>query len=245
MPAPIFLEIIFRPGMDPFDRQWFEEQLEESFAEEGLGQVLGGGTALDGSSSDIALEINQRERGLAVVLALLRREQAPRDTRIVEQGAEDVTHAVYDSQHPYVEPARPEVVQDGGKREPRPLDLPQLGDTFLVPLGGDVYGACRVIRIRNGEYATLVAGTDWFGAAPPALSEALLHSLLVHTCLGAIGPSCTYWLVGKPPAEFRYLGVIEPSATEQKIDIGDYTEHWSFVANGLRLQWDWLRKQPK
>ncbi|HUE72973.1 MAG TPA: hypothetical protein VMP01_18960 [Pirellulaceae bacterium] len=67
MTDPIRLEIVFRPGMDPFDRQWFEEQLEDAFAEDGLGQVFGGGTALDGSCSDIALEVNERERGLAVV----------------------------------------------------------------------------------------------------------------------------------------------------------------------------------
>jgi hypothetical protein len=244
MSNSIRLEILFRPAMDPFDRQWFEEQLEEALIAEQLGEVIGGGTALDGSISDISVDIYDRNRGIAIALEVLRREHAPLETEVVENGDTPLNHQLYDEQHPYIKPEANDT-HEVESRQPRATDLPQLGDTYLVPLGERLFGACRVIAIRNDAYATLMAGTNWFGETPPELSDPRLRSLLIHTCVGAVGPSCTFWLNGKPPKTFDYLGLIQPSEEEQRRSYGQHTDIWSHIADSLFMEWEWLNEQEE
>jgi hypothetical protein len=238
------VEIVFRPGLDPFDRQWLEEQLEEAFAKDGLGEVVGGGTAVSGAGSDIAVDVHPPGSGISVILGVLRRERVPRGTRVIEQGKKRAIHQAYNRWHPYVAPEGPAAGAAAGGEEPRGADLPRLGDTYVVPLRGKLFGACRVLGTRAGKYATLAVGTNWFGEAPPRLSERKLRSLLVHTCVGATVPSCRFWLAGRPPDDFRFLGVIEPSPEEQRLAhwYGQHTENWRMLARSLLMEWDWLRK---
>jgi hypothetical protein len=242
------------PRMEVEGRYGLEDDLEEFLGE--AGRLSGAGVGIGSLQWNIDLELDGDEHWQAWVdrvVRFLREWGVPADTELVvlppswEPGMDNLPVRVYDEANPYVEvappPAEPE--EDATEPEPRSPALPQFGDTFLVPLGNNLFGACRVIRIRGGEYASLVAGTDWFGEGAPPLTEVRLRSLLVHTCVGAVGPSCTFWLVGRPPPEFRHLGVIEPSAAEQELTYGQHTHHWSMIAGSLRMEWEWLQKRQE
>jgi hypothetical protein len=102
MSEPISISIIYRPGMSPMDRGWFEDQILEALGDEG--EFYGGGGMVDGSSSDSDLGITDRKRGVAVILDVLRREKAPPHTEVVVHDTPPVRYAVYNEQFPYVAP---------------------------------------------------------------------------------------------------------------------------------------------
>ncbi len=87
------LSIIFRPGMDPFDRHDIEDAIEEALADRG--EVDGGGTMVDLSESDISVFVTDIKTDLEVVRAVLQRLQVADTTRIVEFEPERVEHPVY------------------------------------------------------------------------------------------------------------------------------------------------------
>jgi hypothetical protein len=90
------LTILFRPAMDVSNRQWIEEQLEEALEADELGVVSGGGTALDGSTSDIGLDLIDLERGLAVVRRVLAEENVPLTTTLICHQPKLVKRKVWD-----------------------------------------------------------------------------------------------------------------------------------------------------
>jgi hypothetical protein len=90
------LTILFRPAMDVSHRQWVEEQLEEAREADELGEVLGGGTALNGSTSDIDLDLFDRERDLAVVRRVLAEENVPLTTTLIYHQPRRVKQKVWD-----------------------------------------------------------------------------------------------------------------------------------------------------
>jgi hypothetical protein len=59
----------------------------------GLGEVVGGGTWLDGSECDIHVAVSDPEAGLWVIREVLRRLNAPASTRIRGDSGE---YAVYE-----------------------------------------------------------------------------------------------------------------------------------------------------
>jgi hypothetical protein len=86
--------VIFRElGEDVSGRSYYEDELDEELERLGLGQVVGGGTWLDGSGCDIDIEVRDPEAGLRVIREVLRRLDAPPSTRIRGGGVE---YAVYE-----------------------------------------------------------------------------------------------------------------------------------------------------
>ena len=74
-------------------RSYYEDELEEELERLGLGEVVGGGTWMDGRGCDIHIAVRDPEAGLRVIRAVLRRLKAPLSTRIRGDGVE---FAVYD-----------------------------------------------------------------------------------------------------------------------------------------------------
>jgi hypothetical protein len=69
-------------------RSYYEDELEEELERLGLGEVVGGGTWLDGSGCDIHVAVRDPVAGLRVIREVLRRLNAPPSTRIRGDGAE-------------------------------------------------------------------------------------------------------------------------------------------------------------
>jgi hypothetical protein len=74
-------------------RSYYEDELEEELERLGLGEVVGGGTWMDGSGCDIHIAVRDAEAGLRVIREMLRRLNAPPSTRILGDGVE---FAVYE-----------------------------------------------------------------------------------------------------------------------------------------------------
>ncbi len=74
-------------------RSYYEDELEEELERLGLGEVVGGGTWMDGSGCDIHIAVRDSEAGLRVIREVLRRLNAPPSTRIRGNGME---FAVYE-----------------------------------------------------------------------------------------------------------------------------------------------------
>jgi hypothetical protein len=86
--------VFFRElGAHAGGRSYYEDELEEELERLNLGEVLGGGTWLDGSGCDIHIAVREREAGLRVIREVLRRLNAPPSTRIQGDGVE---FAVYE-----------------------------------------------------------------------------------------------------------------------------------------------------
>jgi hypothetical protein len=89
------LTVLFRPGMYPADRHAIEDELEEALGD--LGEISGGGTAVDLSECDIAVEVTDLEAGLRVLREVLRRLEVPESTVILQSDRERVEYRVYES----------------------------------------------------------------------------------------------------------------------------------------------------
>jgi hypothetical protein len=87
------LSVIFRPGMDPFDRHDLEDAIEEALGD--TGEVTGGGTMMDGSESDISVDVGDLKSGLETIRRVLQSLQVPDTTRIVEYEPDRIEHLVY------------------------------------------------------------------------------------------------------------------------------------------------------
>lgn len=94
MAEPRSLSIIFRPGMQPFERHAIEDELEIALGD--LGEITGGGTAVDLSECDIGIEVTDYESGLRIIREVLRRLKVPESTVIEEFEPERVQHRVYE-----------------------------------------------------------------------------------------------------------------------------------------------------
>lgn len=96
---PHSVEVLFRPGMMPADRWIYEDALSQALEEKELGEVNGGGTALDGSFCDIAIDLADLKTGMQLVREVLKKCNAPETTVIVtssSDGSQPVEHPVYE-----------------------------------------------------------------------------------------------------------------------------------------------------
>jgi hypothetical protein len=87
------LSIVFRPGMLPANRHEIEDELEGEMG--AAAEIVGGGTMVDLSESDIQLEVSDLEAALAAVRSVLRRLQVSEATRIYQVEPERVEYTVY------------------------------------------------------------------------------------------------------------------------------------------------------
>jgi hypothetical protein len=76
----------------PRGRSYFEDELEEELEGQGLGEVTGGGSWMDGSGCDIQVIVSDPEAGLLLIRDVLRRLGAPESTRILGETGE---HRLY------------------------------------------------------------------------------------------------------------------------------------------------------
>lgn len=75
--------VFFRElGAHAGGRSYYEDELEEELERLGIGEVVGGGTWMDGSGCDIHIAVTDTAAGLRVIQEVLRRLDAPPSTRI-------------------------------------------------------------------------------------------------------------------------------------------------------------------
>jgi hypothetical protein len=75
--------IFFRElGEHASGRSYYEDELEDELERLGLGEVVGGGTWLDGRGCDIQVQIRDQNAGLRLIRDVLKRLNAPGSTRI-------------------------------------------------------------------------------------------------------------------------------------------------------------------
>jgi hypothetical protein len=94
MTEPYSLTIIFRPGMLPAARHEIEDELEEALGDQI--EIVGGGTMVDLSESDIALDVTDLDAALAAIRTLLRGRNVSPETRIYQTAPEAMEYAVYE-----------------------------------------------------------------------------------------------------------------------------------------------------
>jgi hypothetical protein len=87
------LTIVFRPGMYPADRHEIEEELESVLGE--TAEIVGGGTMMDLSESDVQLDVSDLDAALAAIRSVLQRRQIPDTTRIYQIEPEQVEYCIY------------------------------------------------------------------------------------------------------------------------------------------------------
>jgi hypothetical protein len=81
--------VFFRElGAHAGGRSYYEDELEEELERLSLGEVVGGGTWMDGSGCDIHIAVRDAAEGLRVIREVLRRLNAPPSTRIRNDGGE-------------------------------------------------------------------------------------------------------------------------------------------------------------
>src|SRR5262245_45913487 len=94
---PHSLTVLFRPAMSPMDRGYFEDELEEVLEAQELGEIIGGGTAMNGAFCDISIDVANLADGIETIRQVLRRCKAPETTVIISgDKANRVEHRVYD-----------------------------------------------------------------------------------------------------------------------------------------------------
>jgi hypothetical protein len=73
------LSIVFRPGIEPFERHAIEDELENVLGEQA--EVTGGGTAMDLSECDISIDVTDFQAALGTIREVLKRLKVPRINR--------------------------------------------------------------------------------------------------------------------------------------------------------------------
>src|SRR5262245_52769703 len=116
------------------------------------------------------------------------------------------------------------------------------GATFAVPLADGQFGACRVLRVRPEAEISLLAATPYVGPQPPALSDPRLRTILVMDGLDFDHWPCVLWQywVEPPPKGFRYLGLVEPSPAEERMNPDAYNKFWYYYGKYIWQEWRWL-----
>jgi hypothetical protein len=100
-----------------------------------------------------------------------------------------------------------------------PLQKP--GDAFLMTLEDGRFGVCRVIRWPNSEEEkrgfgihVLAASSPWIGKQATDSNDPRLREILVLNLHAHKNGRTVLWVSDQVPDFFRYLGVIEPKASE-------------------------------
>jgi hypothetical protein len=88
-----FRDLGVHPCGTPRGRSYYEDEIEEELERLGIGEVVGGGTWMDGSGCNISVEVSNPEAGLRVIRDVLRRLDAPTSTRIICESSE---YSVYE-----------------------------------------------------------------------------------------------------------------------------------------------------
>ena len=97
--------------------------------------------------------------------------------------------------------------------------LPSLGDVFVVPMGCEMYGAVRVIRVTPECRSAVFVVTPWFSRDKPSLDEPLLREILCRNRGFFRGEKAACNYEGAPPGELMLLGTILPSDQEASMDV--------------------------
>lgn len=95
-----------------------------------------------------------------------------------------------------------------------------------------------------------MAATQYIGAKPPDLSEPLLASILRMDSIGCDRATqrgahdnwpCVWWQrwCEHPPADFRYLSIVEPAPAEQRMNPDAYSKFWENWARYILQEWRW------
>jgi hypothetical protein len=88
--------VVFRELGDHVDgRSAYEDDLQGELQRLGIGEVLGGGTWLDGTGCDIDIRVSNPVAGLRAIREVLRELAAPISTRIIGDAGE---FPVYESE---------------------------------------------------------------------------------------------------------------------------------------------------
>src|SRR5262249_157938 len=135
--------------------------------------------------------------------------------------------------------ARQAMAKQSAKKRTPPRHYQQRGATFAVPLEDGRYGACRVLRVRPEAEISLFAATDYAGQKPPELADPLLRSILVMNSLACDNWRFALWQywIEPPPATFKYLGMVEPSPAEERLNPDAYSKFWNDYADSILQEW--------
>ena len=95
---------------------------------------------------------------------------------------------------------------------------------------------------------SLFAATDYIDSRPPAITDPLLRTILVANdtyALIAFGP-CVKWQywIEPPPREFKYIGVVEPTAAEARFNPSNFSKFWRHWPDGILVEWRWRLDRP-
>lgn len=133
----------------------------------------------------------------------------------------------------------------------------QRGAAFSVPLADGRFGACRVLRAEpeKDDGMSLVAATPYVGAKPPAISEPSLAAILLMQSVGCdkaqriLGDDypCVWWQrwMEPPPADWQYIGVVEPAPAEARMNPDAYSRYWDNWARNILQEWRWQNDRER
>lgn len=88
----MFFEIVFPPSADVC-RDQVEDALEEALGKNDLGAVTGAGAGTEGSNIDV--ELNNDQAGLACVIRVLRSMDVPAETVVYQYEPTKRAHPIY------------------------------------------------------------------------------------------------------------------------------------------------------
>ena len=104
------------------------------------------------------------------------------------------------------------------------------------------------MRADPDREMSLFAATEYVGSIPPAATDPLLKTILVANeiyALIAVG-KCIKWQhwLEPPPKAFEYVGVVMPSAAEERLDPDNYSKFWEHWPEGILAEWRWRHDRP-
>ena len=94
----------------------------------------------------------------------------------------------------------------------------------------------------------MFAATEYIGWRPPAITNPLLRTVLVsndvyYTIASGRCVKWQYW-IEPPPSKFKYVGVVEPTAAEARLDPENFSKFWDHWPEGILVEWRWRHDRP-
>jgi hypothetical protein len=116
------------------------------------------------------------------------------------------------------------------------------GDAYSIRMSDGRYTIARVLRITRepccgDEALAVMAATDWIGEQPPTLPMATRPEVLARSKPRGEQRFALTFISrqnGKPPANFKFIGTIEPTEWEQKRYCNSYSHWYAFEADVLQ-----------